>query len=126
MTLVFPDSLSNTSPRTAPSADDVSSPANISVRKLPPTCNALSSISQDTTLAFAVPSHEAPAFLASIQEIPNKAGTLGTGSGYNDGVVQKSNPWVVKAAKSNGHSSQSTMSASAAETWTGFVDLIKV
>ena len=126
MTLVFPDSLSNTSPRTAPLAAQVSIPANSSVNNLPTTWNPLSPISQDTTLAFAVPSNEAPDFLASVQEISHIPDLQGKEGAFDGGVAQKPNTWVVKAAKNGRHSAQATMGGSAVNTWTSFVDLIKV
>lgn len=126
MTLVFPDSLSDSSPRTAPLAAQVSIPANSSVKNLPTTWNPLSPISQDTTLAFAVPSYEASDFLASIQEISQRPDLEGEEEDYDGGATQKPNTWVVKAAKNGRHSAQATMGVSAANTWTSFVDLIKV
>ena len=126
MTLVFPDSLSNSSPRTAPLADQIHIPANSSVRSLPTTWNPLSPISQDTTLAFAVPYGEASDFLASVQEISHRPGLQGEEGAFDAGAMQGPNAWVVKAAKNGRHSAPATMGVSAAETWTSFVDLIKV
>lgn len=125
MTLVFPDSLSNSSPRTAPLADQVSIPANSSVSTLPTTWNPLSPISQDTTLAFAVPANEASDFLATVQEIPHRPELQGEEGAYDGGPTQKPNAWVVKAAKMGRQSAQATIGVSAANTWTSFVDLIK-
>ncbi len=126
MTLVFPDSLSNSSPRTAPLADQIYIPANSSVSNLPTTWNPLSPISQDTTLAFAVPSNEASDFLASVQEIPHRPGLHGKEGAFHGGLAQRPTAWVVKAAKDGRQSAQATMGISAANTWTSFVDLIKV
>lgn len=126
MTLVFPDSLSNSSPRTAPLAAQVSIPTNSSVINLPTTWNPLSPISQDTTLAFAVPSNEASDFLASVQEISHIPGLEREEEDYDGGAAQKPNTWVVKAPKYGHHPAQATMGVSAANTWTSFVDLIKV
>lgn len=126
MTLVFPDSLSNSSPRTAPLADQVPIPANSSVRNLPTTWNPLSPISRDTTLAFAVPSNEASDFLASVQEISCRPDLQGEEGAYDGGASSKPNTWIVKAAKNGRHSAQATMGVSAANTWTSFVDLVKV
>lgn len=124
MTLVFPDSLSRTSPRTAPSTKDVSLPTNVSITELPPTWNPLSPISQDTTLAFAVPSHEAAIFLDSIQELPNNDEEPSEHYEYESS--QESRRWVLKASKSGGDPAKGTLRLSAMNTWTGFVDLIKV
>ena len=125
MTLVFPDSLSNTFPRNAPVAREVSIPSNSSVKALPTTWNPLSPISQDTALAFAVPYDEAPRFLASIQELPNKAAPQESGSEDAGDMLDDRRSWVMKAAK-NGHPSRGTLRHSATSAWVGFVDLIKV
>ena len=126
MTLVFPDSLSDSSPKTAPLANQIYIPANSSVKNLPTTWNPLSPISQDTTLAFAVPSSEASDFLASVQEISHRPDSQGEPGAYDGGALQRPNAWVVKATRDGRHSAQATMSVSAANTWTSFVDLIKV
>ena len=128
MTLVFPDSLSDSSPRTAPSPDDIHIPADSSVRNLPTTWNPLSPISQDTTLAFAVPSSDASEFLTSVQEISHRhrSDSQGEERPYDGRAAPRPNTWVVKAARNGRHSAQATMSVSAANTWTSFVDLIKV
>ncbi|KAM0802033.1 hmg-CoA reductase [Usnea florida] len=125
VTLVFPDSLSISSPRTAPLANQVPIPANVSARNLPTTWNPLAPISQDTTLAFAVPSNEASDFLASVQVISHSPNSQGEDDVYEDRLIPKPNVWVVKAAKVGRHSAQTTMGVSAANTWTSFVDLIK-
>ena len=125
MTLVFPDSLSNTFPRNAPGAREVSIPSNSSVKTLPTTWNPLSPFSQDTALAFAVPYEEAPGFLASIQELPNIAAAQDIGGNDTGDKPEDSRSWVMKAAK-NGHPSRGRLRHSAANAWIGFVDLIKV
>ena len=125
MTLVFPDSLSNTFPRNTPVAREVSIPSNSSVKTLPTTWNPLSPISQDTALAFAVPYDEAPQFLASVQELPNIAAAQDSSGKDNGDMPDNRRSWVMKAAK-NGHPSRGTLRHSAASAWVGFVDLIKV
>lgn len=125
MTLVFPDSLSNTFPRNAPVAREVSIPSNSSVKSLPTTWNPLSPISQDTALAFAVPYDEAPRFLASIQELPNIAAGQESDDKDAGGMLDGRRSWVMKAAR-NGHPSRGTLRHSTASAWVGFVDLIKV
>jgi len=124
MTLVFPDSLSNTSPRTAPLGDEVSIPNNNSIQQLPTTWNPLSPISQDTTLAFAVPRDQASDFLASIQELPNESSRRRRRA--SDAGVQEPSSWVMRAAKNGGQPTRGTMRLWATNFWTGFVDLIKV
>jgi len=126
MTLVFPDSLSNTAPRTAPSANEIYISGNSSVKHLPTTWNPLSSISQDTTLAFAVSSDEAVDFVRSIQDLPNTDDSSKESDRLDVEAPHELNKWVMKAAKHGRNSAQSTMRLSAQNTWTGFVDLIKV
>ena len=126
LTLVFPDSLSDSSPRTAPLANQIYIPANSSVTSLPTTWNPLSPISQDTTLAFSVPIDEASDFLASVQEIPLGPDLQGVIGAYDDWSAQRPNAWVVKNTKNGRQSAQATMGVSAANTWTSFIDLIKV
>lgn len=125
MTLVFPDSLSNTFPRTAPLAEEVFRPDNTSAEVLPSTWNPLSPISQDTALAFSVPFSEASDFLSSIQELPNKAALTGDIK-VEDQVSQAANSWIMKAAKSERRHARGSLSDSASNAWTGFVDLLKV
>ncbi len=126
MTLVFPDSLSNTAPRTAPSASDVLVFENSSVKHLPTTWNPLSPISQDTTLAFAVSSNEAVDFVRSIYELPNKDHLSEEDDRLKTEAPHEINKWVMNAARIGRNSTQPTMRLSAKNTWIGFVDLIKV
>ena len=124
MTLVFPDSLSNSSPWTAPSTDEVSIPRNSSVKQLPSTWNPLSPISQDTALAFSVPSVEAVEFLDTIQELPNNGGS--SDLMYSDGSTPNPGRWVMRNAKYADPEARSTLRLSVKNTWNGFIDLLKV
>lgn len=126
MTLVFPDTLSNTAPRTAPSANEVLVIRNSSVKHLPTTWNPLSPISQDTTLAFAVPADEAVEFVRSIHELPNRGSPPEDGDRLKAEAPHKTKEWVMKAARNGLNPGQPTIRLSAKNTWTGFVDLIKV
>lgn len=119
ITLVFPKSLSNNSPQTAPLANAVPVPNNTFARSLPSTSNPFSPISQDTTLAFAVPFEEAPAFLDGIHEIPEY-------TSLSQVHHEEGRKWVFKAARSGGNGSQNTLRNWATNAWTGFVDLLKV
>ena len=123
MTFVFPDSLSNVSPRTAPLANAVPMPDNTSARLLPSTSNPFSPISQDTTLAFSVPFDEVSDLLAAVQEIPNEAQTY---KGLNPENARESKRWVMKYLKNNTNGSRSSLGSWAADAWTEFVDLLKV
>ena len=123
MTFVFPDSLSSSSPQSAPLVEAVPIPSNASVRVLPPTSNPLSPISQDTTLVFAVPFGEASQFLAAVQEIPN-SGTQAEDK--SAGVMQEEKRWITKPAKGIGNGSDGAFRGWAANAWTEFLDLVKV
>ena len=125
ITLVFPDSLSNTYPRTAPSAQEVFVPDNGSVQSIPSTGNPLSPISQDTALAFSVPYNEASSFLSNIRELPNAVKTLNSDV-LSASPEQDFKRWVMKAAKDNERPTRTNFGISARNAWTGFVDLIKV
>lgn len=123
MTFVFPDSLSNRSPRTAPPVDAVPIPSNSSVQFLPPTSNPLSPISQDTTLVFGVPFNEAPEFLAAVQEIPNPGAQREEKSA---GLDYEERKWITKVGKSNGYGTDRSFRGWAANAWTELLDLVKV
>ncbi len=125
MTLVFPDSLSNTSPRTAPLPQEVLVSDNGSVQSIPSTGNALYPISKDTALAFSVPYDEASNFLATIQQLPNKQ-SANTDAEDETVLMPESKYWIMTAAKNNGSPGHTTLRDSAGSAWTGFVDLIKV
>lgn len=118
MTLVFPNSLSNNSPQTAPLPHSMV-PANTSVRSLPSTSNPFSPISQDTTLAFSMDLDEASMFLDTILEIPEI---------HNSKISdnEESRKWIIKALRSNDSKSQSGLRSWASNAWTQFADLLKV
>ena len=123
MTLVFPDSLSNASPRRAPSIGEIALFPNSSVQQLPSTWNPLSPLSQDTSLAFAVPSGEAAEFLRSIQEIPTKEWTH---PGFYDGVsAPKPEIWVIRSGDIDGKAEQRSTRDYVRHRWIAFVDLVK-
>ena len=114
MTLVFPNSLSHTSPHTAPEADSIPVPPNSSVQPLPSTSNPFSPISQDTSLAYSVPWDQAGSFLKGIKEIPEEA-KLG---------AEGSRVWITKAPKNS--TAQRSLRNWTSNAWTEFVDLLKV
>lgn len=123
LTLVFPDSLSSSSPRIAPPAQSVPLPVNSSAQLLPCSTNPLSPISYDTTLAFSVPFDEAPQFLAVTQEIPASASPrIRT---ENDGTPDEEERWIMKAARPSDLGRRSLRNW-AIDSWTTFVDLLKV
>jgi len=104
-------------------ADEVPLPNNTTAHSLPSTPNPLSPISQDTTLAFAMPYGEAATFLDTVQELPNKAIFHPENNPEN---THNSKLWVIKATKNNGQASPSTLRGWASNAWTNFLDLLKV
>lgn len=122
LTLVFPHSSSNTFPRTAPRREEVSIPSNVSATALPITLNSLSSISQDTSLAFSVPFNEASTLLASIREVPSGSTVQDED---DDTPARPTSSWVMEGAKETGQRPK-TIASWAVNAWTSFVDLIKV
>lgn len=126
LTFIFPDSLSTNSPQTAPLADTISIPQNLSIQSLPSTSNAFTPISQDSALAFSVPYVHAPEFLASTQEIPNVATTLRTEEarhGQEAEAITEQKMWIMKAARiSNGGGG---IRAWVVNAWIEFLDLLK-
>ena len=123
MTFVFPDSLPNVYPRTAPLADEVPLPNNTTAHPLPTTLNPLSPISQDTTLAFSVPFGEAADFLDTVKELPNGA-IFHRENGKENTYNRKT--WAIKTTKNSGQASPSTIRSRASNAWTGLLDLLKV
>ncbi|MCJ1350295.1 MAG: 3-hydroxy-3-methylglutaryl-coenzyme A (HMG-CoA) reductase isozyme [Icmadophila ericetorum] len=117
MTLVFPNSLSNNSPQTAPLPHAIV-PANTSVQSLPSTSNPFSPISQDTTLAFSMDLEEAPMFLETILEIPEV---------HNSKLLDDEEPrkWIVKTLRGNDSKAQNSVRSWASNAWTQFADLLK-
>ena len=115
-TFIFPDSHTSTS-QLAPRADAIPFPDNLTVTELPTTPNMLSSISQDSILAYAVPYDQISDFLKAAQEIPDV-------SKASNGHEEKM--WIMKAARNNGHGLRRSLRAWLVDSWTSFVDLIKV
>lgn len=127
LTFVFPDSLSDSSPQTAPHAHTVPLPHNLSIRALPCTSNAFSPLSQDSALAFSIPFDQAPEFLASAQEIPNGGIEVDDDkarAGLEADTIQERKVWIMKAARAPDISGKSIRKW-ASNAWTEFVDLLK-
>lgn len=117
LTLVFPDTLSNDSPSTAPRSHTVPVPQNLSITQLPSTENSFTTYSQDSILAYALPYQEGPEFLATAQEIPNEdSEEIETSHG------REKKTWIMKAAKVN---TQKTVVQWMNNAWTEFLDLLK-
>lgn len=117
LTLVFPDTLSNDSPSTAPLSHAVPTPENLSITPLPSTENPFTTYSQDTILTFSIPYDDAPEFVAAAQEIPNEdAEETLTVHG------REKKTWIMKAAKVT---TRSTVVQWAKNAWSEFIDLLK-
>ncbi|KAH8173880.1 hydroxymethylglutaryl-coenzyme A reductase domain-containing protein [Sarocladium implicatum] len=117
LTLVFPDTLSNDSPSTAPRSHAVPIPQNLSINQLPSTENQLTAYSQDTILAYSIPYADAPAFVVNAQEIPND------GEEKTEAATgQEQKMWIMKAARVN---TKSTIVKWARNAWAEFLDLLK-
>ena len=97
-------------------------PNNSSAQFLPNTPNALSSFSQDTSLAVAMPFREASTFLTGIKELPNQAILSGDAEELDPHSILS---WVMEAAKKTGEDPRPVPNW-ATSAWTKFVDLIKV
>lgn len=119
LTLVFPESLSDDAPRTAPPLNTIPASQNLSIRHLPSTSNSLTTYSQETSVALGVPFGQARDFLAAAQEIPNDIAdqeVRETGNGKEKKL------WIMKAARVNPRSS---IVRWASNTWLDFLDLLK-
>ncbi|ROV94842.1 hypothetical protein VPNG_09317 [Cytospora leucostoma] len=119
LTLVFPDSLSDDGPRTAPSLNTIPLQQNLSIISLPSTSNSLTTYSQETSLALTVPYFQAPEFLAAAQEIPDAVPGQETPE-TEHGKEKKM--WIMKAAKVN---PQNSIIEWVRNGWLDFLDLLK-
>lgn len=119
LTFVFPESLSDDAPRTAPALKTIPAPQNLSIRHLPSTSNSLTTYSQETSVALGVSFGQARDFLAAAQEIPNDFAdeeVRETGNGKEKKL------WIMKAARVNPRSSLARWASNA---WLDFIDLLK-
>lgn len=122
LTLVFPDSLSKTSPRSMPSIEKVPLNDEALARPLPSMLDPLFPTSQDSTLAFSMPFHKASKFLDLVRELPSEADN-------QNGILTDSHgatSWAMKARKSSKSASPNTMRRWLSNSWANLVDLIKV
>ena len=118
ITLVFPESSNVNS---APSHKSV--PSNFSVEHLPSSSSSFSTLSQDTSLAFSVPYAEASDFLMALQEISAPADVADAQGSDKEGTREEKK-WMMRASK-NG-SAPSGVRNWVVESWTSFIDLLKV
>ncbi|KAK1623246.1 hydroxymethylglutaryl-coenzyme A reductase [Colletotrichum phormii] len=117
LTLVFPESQSPESINTAPRTHTVPIPQNLSITSLPSTSNSLTTYSQDSALAFAVPYSQAAEFLSVAQEIPDA-----TSDETETMHGKEKKMWIMKAAKVH---TRNSLVQWARNGWTEFLDLLK-
>ncbi|EXF76233.1 hydroxymethylglutaryl-coenzyme A reductase [Colletotrichum fioriniae PJ7] len=117
LTLVFPESQSPESINTAPRTHAVPIPQNLSITSLPSTSNSLTTYSQDSALAFAVPYSQAAEFLSVAQEIPDA-----TSDETETMHGKEKKMWIMKAAKVH---TRNSLVQWARNGWTEFLDLLK-
>ncbi|KAL8673425.1 MAG: hypothetical protein Q9168_002168 [Polycauliona sp. 1 TL-2023] len=122
VTLVFPKSLSNIYPRTAPLADGFPLPNDSSAQPLPSTSNPLHPLSQDSTLSYSMPYDELPEFLGAIRKIPNEPNSP---TKHDERAANQPEAWVMKSASSTSNISHKTVTMRISNAWTGLLDLIK-
>ena len=96
-------------------------PSNSKAEILPP--RSSSSNSNDGTLAFSLPSKEAPRFIAAIREIPAPAGDGMDADNDTLDHVPEQKRWIMKAAKAADR--PFTLQNWAIDSWTAFTDLVK-
>ncbi|CAI7665247.1 unnamed protein product [Penicillium bialowiezense] len=114
-TLIFPDSASN-SASTAPAADDVPVPANVSAKSVPYTPNLFSQFTSDSSLAYTVPFEQVSELLKAVQEVPNSS---------PEEEEEESKMWIMRAARGPAYGSRRAIKLWFADSWNSFVDLIK-
>ncbi|KAJ5863641.1 Hydroxymethylglutaryl-CoA reductase class I/II substrate-binding [Penicillium soppii] len=110
-TLIFPDSTSS-----APTADDVPVPANVSASSVPYTPNLFSQFTSDSSLVYTVPFEQVSELLKAVQEIPNPS---------NEEDEEESKMWIMRAARGPAYGSRRAIKLWVADAWGSFVDLIK-
>jgi hydroxymethylglutaryl-CoA reductase (NADPH) len=118
VTLVFPESgtINN-----APTQRNI--PSNVSARLLPSSSNSFLTIAHDSSLAFAVPYTQTPDFLMAMQEISAPEDATESHGSQQEGTDEEKK-WIMKAAR--GGNAPSGIRSWVQESWTSFVDLLKV
>lgn len=105
----------------APSADAL--PNNVSAKLLPSSSNPFSTISSESSLAFSVDYAAASDFIASMQEI-SAPEAAAESHGSKAAGTHESKKWIMKAARVA--STPGGVRSWVQESWTSFVDLLKV
>ncbi|KAL5118576.1 3-hydroxy-3-methylglutaryl-coenzyme A (HMG-CoA) reductase isozyme [Pleosporales sp. CAS-2024a] len=117
VTLVFPDTSTLHSP---PPQRAV--PANLSAELLPSSSSSFSTLSHDTSLAFAVPYAAAPDFLVAMQEISAPRDAADTHRSDSDGA-REDKKWMMRASRNP--NTPAGLRSWLHESWTSLVDLLK-
>jgi hydroxymethylglutaryl-CoA reductase (NADPH) len=118
VTLVFPETSTLNS---APSQNAL--PANVSAKLLPSSSSSFSTFSHDTSLAFCVPYNEAADFLLAMQEMPAPADAADSQGSDKEGT-REDKKWMMRASKNA--NTPGGIRNWVLESWTSFVDLLKV
>lgn len=121
MTLVFPDSIHDGVQVVAPNRQTITSASNTTFDVLPASKNLLSPISQETTLAFAVPYVTSGDFLSSIQELPVFQGPV-----LAEETLDEQQAWIMSAKQNGGDGARRSFKNRTHDAWTAFTDLLKV
>lgn len=90
---------------------------------LPSSKNLLTPISQEKTLAIAVPYQTASQLIDSVRELPSPQNGKVTDA-YGNAVEGKR--WMMSAVRGDAAGQQRTFTKRMADAWTAFVDLLKV
>jgi hydroxymethylglutaryl-CoA reductase (NADPH) len=118
VTLVFPESSIINS---APSQNAL--PRNVSAEILPSSSSHFSTFSHDTSLAFSIPYAETADFLMAMQEISAPEDAAQPDASDIKGTREEKK-WMMRASK-NGNGPTGVRNW-IVESWTSFVDLLKV
>ncbi|KAI9789453.1 MAG: 3-hydroxy-3-methylglutaryl-coenzyme A (HMG-CoA) reductase isozyme [Piccolia ochrophora] len=128
VTLVFVDSLTPDT-KIVPQGPEIIDSQNVSTASsLPSTSNRLTAISQDSTLTYSIPYHDAEQFLQNIQEIEvaqTSSPPVSRDENASDQTSIEEKRWIMKAAKGDGHDKRGMLQRWAGGAWNGFVDLLK-
>lgn len=115
---MFPESSTINS---APSQQAV--PSNVSAELLPSSSSSFSTLSHDTSLAFSISYAEAADFLMAMQEIAAPEDAAQSQGSDQEGTREEKK-WMMRASK-NGNAPGGVRNW-LTESWTSFVDLLKV
>lgn len=123
LTLVFPEATSSGLSTYAPVASSIPMLDNNTATLLPSSKNLLTPISQEKTLAIALPYQSASQLIQSVRELPSPQNEKVTDA-YGNTVEGKR--WMMSAVRGDAAGQQRTFTKRMADAWTAFVDLLKV